>query len=145
MINNPIELLGVQEVFLRLENQNKINELKILENEQMISRLTKEKLELVSLVLKQDGQFMESFGSSDNMEAEFEEYCKSKLIKEEQEKSQVDEIVNATFKGNTIDEESFMRHERELTGRYRGTKNSIEYPNELGRSKKKSSKFLKAK
>jgi predicted Ser/Thr protein kinase len=100
----------------------------------MIDRLSKEKIELVSILLKHQNQNLDSLGYDSKLEQDFATNFPLNNQNEEELNTKVDEIIQATFKESPAEEvqDSFLQHEREVSTQFAESKVPDEQPNVLG-------------
>ena len=132
--------MGLQEKYVRFSNEVEITNLKQSQNEKLLDRLTKEKLHLTELLLKNDSHNMTQMGFDPDLEEDFHFRTKTTTQSDEAIFKKVDKIMEITFdkKEEIKIQDSFIFHENSIKENRQMFKQIEEFPNTLGNYKKES-------
>ena len=102
----------------------------------MLNRLTKEKIQLTELLLKNENQDATKNGFEEDLRKELHLITKTTTGSDEEIFKKVDKIMEATFQKKSLKsiEDSFLRHEQEVNQKHRLSRQVDEFPNILGES-----------
>lgn len=119
---------------MRFHHKVEILKLKQSQNEQLLDRLTSEKLKLTEMLLRTDGTGTAPSEFDMDLQKELHLITKTTTRSEEDLFKKVDKIVEVTFQKKSLKsiEDSFLRHEKEVQTRHRLSRQTDETPNVLG-------------